>query len=147
MAESVYGGAFSRSVPTFDPPLPSDPDFIVGKNEMLQKEILIWLFLVHKLLDFPPPPLKAELWLAPHRHGACVRVCAFPPSPVLRSLCVGCGAPQRSAARPSNSHFIPREYVPLFRNVPRTQPSTAPPAWAAVRPNTAPRAPARPHRR
>ena len=34
----------------------------MGKNEILQKEILIWLFLVHKLLDFwvpgLPPPLK-----------------------------------------------------------------------------------------
>ena len=33
----------------------------MGKNEILQKEMLIWLFLVHKLLDFwvpgtlPPP--------------------------------------------------------------------------------------------
>ena len=34
------------------PPPPSDPDFIVGKNEILQKEIFFWLFLVHKLLDF-----------------------------------------------------------------------------------------------
>ena len=43
---------------------PSDPDFIVGKNEVLQMEILISLFLVHKLLDFwvpgPPPPLFEE---------------------------------------------------------------------------------------
>ena len=33
-------------------PAPSDPEFVVGKNEILQKEILIWLFLVHDLLDF-----------------------------------------------------------------------------------------------
>ena len=31
---------------------PSDPEFIVGKNEILEKEILIWLFLLHKHLDF-----------------------------------------------------------------------------------------------
>ena len=39
-------------------PPPSDPDFIVGKNEILQQEILIWRFLVHKFLDFwaPDPP-------------------------------------------------------------------------------------------
>ena len=34
----------------------------MGKNEILRKEILIWLFLVHKLLDFwvprPPPPFQ-----------------------------------------------------------------------------------------
>ena len=45
-------------------PPPWDRDFIVGKSEILQKEILIWLFLVHKLLDFwvpgPPPPSLKE---------------------------------------------------------------------------------------
>jgi len=42
----------------YPPPL-SDPDFMVRKNEILQKEILIWLFLVHKLLGSrTPPPLK-----------------------------------------------------------------------------------------
>ena len=45
---------------------PLGPDFIVGKNEILQKEILIWLFLVHKPLDFwvagsPPTPLRRPL--------------------------------------------------------------------------------------
>ena len=48
------------------PPPPSDPEFIVGENEMLQKEILIWLFLVHKLLDFwvpgAPPRSKGPSW-------------------------------------------------------------------------------------
>ena len=52
-----------------NPPPPSDPDFIVGKDEIVQKEILIWLFLVHKLLDFwvpdPPPPLCLCLPLSP----------------------------------------------------------------------------------
>ena len=48
------------------PPPPSDPDFKVGKHEILQKEILIWaVFLVHKPLDFwvpgpPPAPLKEK---------------------------------------------------------------------------------------
>ena len=41
-------------------PPPSDPDFIVGNNEILQKEVLIWLFLVQifGLLGSrsPPPP-------------------------------------------------------------------------------------------
>ena len=41
------------------PPPPSDPDFIVGKHEILQKELLIWLILVHNLLDFwVPGPAK-----------------------------------------------------------------------------------------
>ena len=44
------------------PPPPRDPDFIVGKHEILQKEILIWLFLVHKLLVLwiPDPPTPPE---------------------------------------------------------------------------------------
>ena len=40
----------------------------MGKNEFLQKEILIWLFLTHKLLDFwvpVPPPSQRELCGAP----------------------------------------------------------------------------------
>ena len=42
-------------------PPPLDPEFIVRKTEIVQKEMVIWLFLVHKHLDFwvpgPPPPL------------------------------------------------------------------------------------------
>ena len=56
------GGEWGGLAP---PPLP-DPNFTVGKNEISQKEVLIWLFLVHKLLDFwvpgpPPPPLRRTL--------------------------------------------------------------------------------------
>ena len=47
-----------------------------GKNEILQKEILIWLFLVHKLLDFwvpnPPPP-------PPHKQSDTEALCQPPP--------------------------------------------------------------------
>ena len=58
------GGGLTRSHVTIRglPPPPSDPDLMVGKKEILQKEVLIWLFLVHKLLDFlgsrTPPPLQ-----------------------------------------------------------------------------------------
>ena len=41
-------------------PHPPHPNFMVGKHEILQEEILILLLLVHRLLDFwvpgPPPP-------------------------------------------------------------------------------------------
>ena len=41
-------------------PPPSDPDFVAGKDEILHKKTLIWLFFAHKRLDFwvpaPSPP-------------------------------------------------------------------------------------------
>ena len=46
----------------------TDLDFIAGKNKIVQKEMLVWLFLVHKSLDFwvpgrptPHPPLRRAL--------------------------------------------------------------------------------------
>ena len=71
------------------PPSPSDPDFVVAKNEISQKEMLIWLFWVHKFLDFwvpgPPPPLRENSACAGpptdhnHNHGLHHRYIA-PPS-------------------------------------------------------------------
>ena len=43
-------------------PSPSDPTFIVGTNEILQKKVLFWLLLVRKLLDrlVSGPPLPPQ---------------------------------------------------------------------------------------
>ena len=68
-ASPVEGGGVGGG-PT--PPPPPDPDFIVGQNER-EKEILIWLFLVHKLWDFwvpGPPPIPASHPLSKTLPGA-----------------------------------------------------------------------------
>ena len=57
---SPAAGGGDRGGGSNSPPPPSDPGFKVGENEILRKETLIWLFLVHKVLDFwvsgPTPP-------------------------------------------------------------------------------------------
>ena len=77
--ESLLGNSASPAGGRGATPPPSHPiGFMVGNNAILQKEILIWLFLVPILLDFwvpshPPPPFKQN---SEQRWDICHLVCS-----------------------------------------------------------------------